>query len=216
TSIIGVKGPGYQKSADRHWTEGRIPGVVVGLAYTGMGGEILPIEATKLVPGSGKLILTGHLGKVISESAKIAMDWFKNVLTKYQIYEDLRETDVHIHLPSGAVSKEGPSAGIALATALVSLFSGLAPLPDLAMTGELTLQGHVLPVGGLKDKLAAAHRAGITKVILPKRCEMKSMEDLPQHLLDSMEIILVEHMSEVIEYAFNGAVTDNRALMSKL
>ncbi|BES93487.1 Hypothetical protein NTJ_06297 [Nesidiocoris tenuis] len=212
-AVLG--GQGYRKSDDRQWTEGSVPGVVVGLAYTGIGGDILPIEATKITPGSGKLILTGKLGKVLTESAKIAFDWLKMALPKYQMAHDLRRIDVHIHLPSGAVSKDGPSAGIALATSLVSLFSGTPVLPDLALTGELTLQGLVLPVGGLKEKLTAAHRAGINKVIVPKKCELHFL-DVPQHLIDALEIIPVDHMAEVIDFAFNGAINEIASLVSKL
>src|SRR4029079_5661494 len=148
-----------------------VPGVATGLAWTPVGGDILFIEASK-IPGSGKLILTGQLGDVMKESAQAAL-----TLAKQHIGDSLEKFDVHVHVPAGATPKDGPSAGVAMYLALVSILTGKPVRPDVAMTGEISLRGLVLPVGGIKEKLLAALRAGITTVMLPKRNE-KDIEDV--------------------------------------
>jgi ATP-dependent Lon protease len=159
-----------------------LPGVAVGLAWTSVGGEIMFVEATHIV-GDGKLILTGQLGDVMKESAKLALNWVRTHINNYAIDSfrgnDIMEgIDVHIHFPAGAVGKDGPSAGVTIVTALVSLFTGKVVSSDVAMTGEITLRGLVLAVGGIKSKVLAAHRAGIRRIILPKRNE-KDLKEIP-------------------------------------
>uniref|UniRef100_A0A1B6K097 Lon protease homolog n=1 Tax=Homalodisca liturata TaxID=320908 RepID=A0A1B6K097_9HEMI len=191
------------------WGRVGTPGVAVGLAWTVQGGCITMVEATKLAGGEGKLILTGHLGKVMRESAQLALNWVRGVAQQYGLVqqgEDLmNDIDVHIHFPEGAVSKDGPSAGITIATALVSLFADVPLVPGLAISGELTLRGVVLPVGGIREKLLAAHSTGLKKVILPKRC-IKDLFYVPQTIKDEMSFLFVDHMEEVIDAAFDGLV----------
>lgn len=176
-------------------------GVAMGLAWTSVGGEVMSIEVTR-VPGKGKLELTGHLGKVMTESAKAALSYVRLYLSKVKKAEkdDFYRYDIHIHVPSGAIPKDGPSAGITIATALASLFTGLKVRKDVAMTGEITLRGKVLEVGGIKEKVLAAHRAGIKNVILPKENE-KDLDDIPQQVKKQMKFIFVEHMDEVLNFA---------------
>ena len=162
-----------------------VPGVAIGLAWTTVGGEIMFVEATKM-DGDGKLILTGQLGDVMKESAKLALNWvrthIKNYTSESLPRSDIMDgIDVHIHFPAGAVGKDGPSAGVTIVTALVSLFSGMTVSSDVAMTGEITLRGLVLPVGGIKSKVLAAHRAGIRRIILPKRNE-KDLKEIPSSI----------------------------------
>jgi len=173
------------------------PGVVTGLAWTPVGGEILFIEGTDM-PGSGQLILTGKLGDVMKESAKISLSLVKSRLALSSLNFNFKERDLHIHVPSGAVSKDGPSAGIALFTAIASLITGIKVDSTLAMTGEITLRGAVLPIGGLKEKLLAAHRAGIKKVLIPKE-NMKDLKDLPDEVREQLEIKPVEVIEEVLQ-----------------
>ena len=173
------------------------PGVVTGLAWTPVGGEILFIEGTDM-PGSGQLILTGKLGDVMKESAKISLSLVKSRLALSSLNFNFKERDLHIHVPSGAVSKDGPSAGIALFTAIASLITGIKVDSTLAMTGEITLRGAVLPIGGLKEKLLAAHRAGIKKVLIPKE-NMKDVKDLPDEVREQLEIKPVEVIEEVLQ-----------------
>lgn len=200
------------------------PGVSLGLACTGTGGSLLVVEA-KRVPKSpgqkGKLILTGRLGSVMKESAQIAFNWVRSTAYQYGIvkegYDLLEKSDIHIHFPEGAINKEGPSAGVTIATALMSLFTGIPVASGLAMTGELTLQGLVLPVGGIKEKLMVAHRTGMKKVIIPYKCT-KSLADIPSCILDEVKIITVKTMDEVIETAFEGltSASNHHLLSSKL
>lgn len=171
-------------------------GVVTGLAWTPVGGEILFIEGTDM-PGSGQLILTGKLGDVMKESAKISLSLVKSRLAISSLNFNFKERDLHIHVPSGAVSKDGPSAGIALFTAIASLITGIKVEPTLAMTGEITLRGAVLPIGGLKEKLLAAHRAGIKKVLIPKE-NMKDLKELPEEVRDQLEVKPVEVIEDVL------------------
>jgi ATP-dependent Lon protease len=178
-------------------------GIATGLAWTEVGGEILVTEAT-LMPGRGKLTLTGKLGDVMQESAQAAMSWVRSKTADLGIPNDFnRRTDVHVHIPEGAIPKDGPSAGITLATALVSALARVPARRDVAMTGEITLRGKVLPIGGVKEKVLAAHRAGLMNIILPKDNE-KDLADIPKSVLDSMNVNLVETMDEVLKTALAG------------
>jgi ATP-dependent Lon protease len=175
-------------------------GVATGLAWTEVGGEILTIEAT-LMPGKGKLTLTGKLGDVMQESAQAAMSYVRSKADDYRIPKNFnRTTDVHIHIPEGAIPKDGPSAGITLATALVSALCRSPIRKDVAMTGEITLRGKVLPIGGLKEKILAAHRSGLKTIIVPRENE-KDLADIPKNVLDTLAIHMVESMDEVLKIA---------------
>ncbi|MCK5711736.1 MAG: endopeptidase La, partial [Hyphomicrobiaceae bacterium] len=174
-------------------------GVATGLYYTPSGGDIMFVEVSTM-RGKGELVLTGQLGDVMKESARAALTYAKSHAAALQISEDIFERDVHIHVPAGAVPKEGPSAGLAMATALVSAMSGRPARYDIAMTGEITLRGRVLPIGGLKEKIIAAHRGGIKKVLIPKENE-KDLIDVPKVISKQLEIALVEHMDEVLSHA---------------
>ncbi len=180
------------------------PGVVTGLAWTSVGGEILFIEGTHM-PGNGKLVLTGNLGDVMKESAKIALSLVKSRLTINTLQFDYKEKDIHIHVPSGAVPKDGPSAGIALATAIASLITGIKVNSKLAMTGEITLRGAVTQIGGLKEKLLAAHRAGIKSVLIPKENE-KDLKDMPTEIKNDLNILPVETIEEVFAEALELSI----------
>ena len=178
-------------------------GVATGLAWTEVGGEILVTEAT-LMPGRGHLTLTGKLGDVMQESAQAAMSWVRSRADEFGIARDFnKKTDVHIHVPEGAIPKDGPSAGITLATALVSALARVPTRTDVAMTGEITLRGKVLPIGGVKEKVLAAHRAGIKNIIVPKDNE-KDLADIPKNVLDSLNMYLVSTMDEVLKIALSG------------
>ncbi|MEM1247834.1 MAG: endopeptidase La [Acidobacteriota bacterium] len=179
-------------------------GVATGLAWTEVGGELLESEVG-LMKGDGKFILTGKLGDVMQESARAAMSYLRSKTDVLNIDPDFNsQFDFHIHVPEGAIPKDGPSAGITMATALISAVSDRPVRKDLAMTGEITLRGKVLPVGGIKDKALAAYRAGITEIILPKENE-KDIDDIPEEVRNVMQLHLVESMDEVIRYAFDGA-----------
>ncbi|HIQ25661.1 MAG TPA: endopeptidase La [Persephonella sp.] len=176
-------------------------GVVTGLAWTEVGGEILKIEATRM-PGKGGLILTGSLGDVMKESARTALSYVKSKAEEYGIDpKDFDKYDTHVHVPAGAIPKDGPSAGIAITTAIFSLYSQTPVRADVAMTGEITLRGKVLPVGGLKEKILAAKRAGIKTVILPKDNKDEVMEDLPPFVRKNLDLRFVEHIDEVFPIA---------------
>jgi ATP-dependent Lon protease len=176
------------------------PGVATGLAWTAVGGEILFIEATRM-HGTGKLQLTGQLGDVMKESAQAALSYVRTRAKQIHIAEDfLEKSDVHIHIPAGAMPKDGPSAGVTMMTSLVSLLTGIRIRHDVAMTGEITLRGRVLPVGGIKEKVLAAHRAGIKRVILPER-NMADLEEVPQEIRDTLEFVPVTKMDEVLANA---------------
>jgi ATP-dependent Lon protease len=176
------------------------PGVATGLAWTSVGGEILFIEATRM-HGQGKLQLTGQLGDVMKESAQAALSYVRTRAKAFNIPEDfLEKSDLHIHIPAGAMPKDGPSAGVTMMTAIVSLLTDIAVRNDVAMTGEITLRGRVLPVGGVKEKVLAAHRAGIKHVILPERC-MADIEEVPQEVRDELEFHPVQKMEDVLRFA---------------
>ncbi len=175
------------------------PGVVTGLAWTPTGGDILFIEATSM-PGNGKQTITGQLGDVMKESAQIAMSLTRSVAANLTQLIDFDKQDFHIHVPSGAIPKDGPSAGVALLTTLASLITEKTVDPRLAMTGEITLRGAVLPVGGIKEKLLGAHRAGIKKILLPKK-NQPDIAEIPKEVLDTLEITYVETIEEVLSIA---------------
>ena len=178
-----------------------VPGVATGLAWTPSGGDILFIEATRM-PGSGKLTLTGQLGDVMKESAQTALSYIRSKACEFNIPQDVfRSEDVHIHVPAGAIPKDGPSAGITIAVALVSLFTERPVRPDVAMTGEITLRGLILPVGGIKEKVLAAHRARIKEVILPKR-NANDLDELPQQVRESLKFHLVSRLDEAVKIVF--------------
>jgi ATP-dependent Lon protease len=179
------------------------PGVATGLAVTPVGGDVLYIEATAM-PGEGKLIVTGQLGEVMRESAQAALSWVRSHAEDLGLERDWFEgKDVHIHVPAGAVPKDGPSAGIAMATALASLALGREVSEDVAMTGEITLTGQVLPIGGVREKVLAAQRAGVTTVVLPKENEGE-LDDLPKDVRKTMTFVLADSIDQVIEAAFPG------------
>ncbi|MEC2325358.1 endopeptidase La [Lederbergia lenta] len=178
-------------------------GVATGLAYTSVGGDTLQIEVS-LSPGKGKLVLTGKLGDVMKESAQAAFSYVRSKAEELKLDKDFHETcDVHIHVPEGAVPKDGPSAGITIATALVSALTGQPIKKEVGMTGEITLRGRVLPIGGLKEKSLSAHRAGLTTIILPKENE-KDIDDIPESVRNDLTFIPVAHMDEVLESALVG------------
>jgi len=175
-------------------------GVATGLAYTQFGGDVLPIEVNHF-DGTGKCVITGQLGDVMKESATIALDYLKANSDKYGLEETkFDKKDIHIHAPEGAVKKDGPSAGITLTTAIYSSLRNVTVRNDVAMTGEITLRGNVLPIGGLKEKSISAHRSGIKKIIIPKENE-KDIEDIPTTVKEELEIILAEHIDTVLEHA---------------
>ena len=176
-------------------------GIVRGLAWTSVGGDTLQIEVN-VMPGKGEIMLTGQLGDVMKESARTGISYIRSVSSKYQIAEDFFEKhDIHVHIPEGAVPKDGPSAGITMATAMLSAITGQKVHADIAMTGEVTLRGRVLPIGGLKEKLLAAKNAGIKTVLVPKK-NVPDVEELSQEITKGLEILPVEHMEEVLRAAF--------------
>ena len=176
------------------------PGVAIGLAWTQAGGDILFIEATKM-PGRGKLMITGRLGEVMKESAQAALSWIRANSERFGISAEVFEkTDLHVHVPAGAIPKDGPSAGVTIDVALLSLLTGRPVRPQLAMTGEITLRGKVLPVGGIKEKVLAARRAGVTRVLLPKHNE-KDLVDIQPELRKTLEFVFVEDLDHVIAEA---------------
>ncbi len=180
-------------------------GVTTGLAWTPVGGDIMFIESTAM-PGSGKLVLTGQLGDVMKESAQAAVSFLRSRSAELGLPEDyFTKHDIHVHVPAGAVPKDGPSAGIALATSIASLVTGTKVDSNLAMTGEITLTGQVLPIGGLKEKVLGAKRAGISKILLPVRNEV-DLEDVPEEVRETMEFVPVEEVSEVFLQAFGKRI----------
>jgi ATP-dependent Lon protease len=186
-----------------------VPGVATGLAWTPVGGDILFIESSR-VKGTGKLTLTGQLGDVMKESAQAAVTLVKSLADRYGIDPSVfAESDLHIHLPAGATPKDGPSAGVALTASLTSLLSGRNVRADVAMTGEISLRGLVLPVGGIKEKVIAAARAGLKTVILPAR-NRRDLEDIPESVRNALHFVWVERVEEALEHALEP-VTEHRA-----
>jgi len=208
----GAKGPVPVEPKDLHAILGAkrfeseiaertsVPGVATGLAWTSVGGDILFIEASR-TPGTGKLILTGQLGEVMKESAQAAL-----TLAKVFTSQTLEKTDIHIHVPAGATPKDGPSAGVAMFLALVSLLAAKPVRSDVAMTGEISLRGLVLPIGGVKEKTLAALRAGIKTVMLPKRNE-KDLEDVPAEARQKLEFVFLERVEDAIRAAIGELPT---------
>nr|XP_020643942.1 lon protease homolog 2, peroxisomal [Pogona vitticeps] len=184
------------------------PGVAIGLAWTPLGGEIMFVEASRM-DGEGQLTLTGQLGDVMKESAHLAISWLRSNAKKYQLtnasgsFDLLDNTDIHLHFPAGAVTKDGPSAGVTIVTCLASLFSGRLVRSDVAMTGEITLRGLVLPVGGIKDKVLAAHRAGLRRIIIPQRNE-KDLEEISANIRQDLNFVMTSCLDEVLNAAFDG------------
>jgi ATP-dependent Lon protease len=190
-----------------------VPGVATGLAWTPVGGDILFIEATR-VSGSGRLILTGQLGDVMKESAQAALSIVKNRAASLGVDDKLFEkSDIHIHVPAGAIPKDGPSAGVAIFTALASLLTERAARSDTAMTGEISLRGLVLPVGGIKEKLAAAARAGVKRVLLPAR-NRKDLEDVAEETRKSLELVWLERVEDAIAAALEPAPVERQRAAS--
>jgi ATP-dependent Lon protease len=175
-------------------------GLATGLAWTQAGGEPLYVEAT-LIGGKGELIVTGQLGEVMQESARAAVSYARTNLEAYNIDDKIFETvDIHIHVPAGAIPKDGPSAGIAMATALISAVTKTPVRNDVAMTGEVTLRGRVLPIGGLKEKALGALRAGIQTLIIPEK-NNKDLTEIPKHIKRKLKFVTVKHMEEVLSRA---------------
>jgi ATP-dependent Lon protease len=197
-NYLGVKKYSFGETEDKDQI-----GLVNGLAWTSVGGDILPIEAVKF-DGKGNVKQTGKLGDVMKESIQAASSFVRSKAADLGLEKDFHEKfDIHIHVPDGATPKDGPSAGIAMVTVLSSVLTGLPIHKDIAMTGEVSIRGTVLPIGGLKEKLLAAHRGGIKKVLIPKENE-KDLEDIPQNVKDSLTIVPVEHADEVLKHALKG------------
>ncbi len=190
-------------------------GVATGLAWTSVGGEILFIEVTRMF-GTGKLQLTGQLGEVMKESAHAALSYVRTNAARFGIPEDfLEKSDVHIHIPAGAMPKDGPSAGITMFTALVSLLTGTRVRHDVAMTGEISLRGRVLPIGGVKEKTLAAHRAGIKRVIVPER-NKADLEEVPREVRDELEFVFVNRLEEALEAALERMPEPSQAYKDEI
>jgi ATP-dependent Lon protease len=197
TSFLGV--PRFELEEVEERTV--VPGVAIGLAWTPVGGDVLVIEATRM-PGKRTLTLTGQLGDVMKESVQAALSWVRSHADELGIAPDFWETsDIHVHVPAGAIPKDGPSAGVTMTTALVSLLTGRRVRPGLAMTGEVSLAGRVLPVGGIKEKVLAAHRAGIRTLLMPARNAKNLMEDVPAKVRDEMTVHLVDSARDVLRHA---------------
>jgi ATP-dependent Lon protease len=180
-----------------------VPGVAVGLAWTPVGGDVLFIESTKM-PGNKGLIVTGQLGDVMKESVTAALSYIRSHADELKIpQEAFEKNEIHVHVPAGAVPKDGPSAGITMLTALTSLFTGRRVKPRLAMTGEVTLSGQVLPIGGVKEKVLAAHRAGVQTLILPMDNKKDYMEEVPDEIRKELTVHFVEKVDKVLSIALD-------------
>jgi ATP-dependent Lon protease len=181
-----------------------IPGVVPGLAWTPYGGDVLFVEATSM-PGGRGFQVTGSVGNVMNESARAAMSYVRSRAEKLGLHDEFfNKSDIHLHIPSGAQPKDGPSAGVTIATALVSLASNRKMKPQVGMTGEITLRGQVLPIGGVKEKVLAGHRIGLKTIILPKR-NKQDLDDVPDEIKKSMKFVFVEAVDEVLDAALEPA-----------
>lgn len=201
TELLGA--PRFQDEEVAERT--RNPGVALGLAWTPAGGDVLFVEATRM-PGKGSLTLTGHLGDVMKESARAALSWFRGQTAAYGVDPNFyQDSELHLHVPSGAIPKDGPSAGVTMATALASELTGRPVRGDIAMTGEITLSGHVLPVGGIKEKVLAARRHGLLEVILPEQNENNVKEDLSEDLRRELTIHFVSTIDDVLQLALQPA-----------
>ena len=210
TSFLGVPRFEFEELEERT----RVPGVALGLAWTPAGGDLLLIEAAKM-KGARTLTLTGQLGDVMKESAQAALSWVRSHANELGISASFWDTaDLHVHVPAGAIPKDGPSAGITLTTALVSLLTGRRVRPGLAMTGEVSLSGRVLPVGGIKEKVLAAHRAGVRTVILPRRNEKNLLEDVPREVREVMTVHLVDAVPDVVRLALEDPAGARTPVMS--
>jgi ATP-dependent Lon protease len=182
-----------------------VPGVATGMAWTPTGGDILFIEAT-MMKGKGGLILTGQLGDVMKESAKAALSYLRSKADHFGIEQELFENyDIHIHIPAGAIPKDGPSAGITLLSALASLLTGRRVSGELAMTGEVTLRGLILPVGGIKEKILAAKRAGIKEILLPEK-NKKDLEEIPAKIIKDLDLRFISKIDEALELALEKVI----------
>src|ERR671915_498804 len=202
TEYLGV--PRFRPSMAEEQNE---IGIATGLAWTEVGGELLVSEAT-LMPGKGKLTLTGKLGDVMQESAQAALSYVRSKAAELRVAEDFHsKIDIHVHVPEGAIPKDGPSAGITMATTLVSALTRIPTRRDVAMTGEITLRGKVLPIGGVKEKVLAAHRAGVKNIVLPRDNE-KDLADIPKNVLDTLDVHMVSTMDEVLKIAMATPLPD--------
>jgi ATP-dependent Lon protease len=206
-SLVGYLGrPRFTpESAERT----AVPGVATGLAVTGAGGDVLFVEATAM-PGDAHLTLTGQLGDVMKESAHIALSYLKSHGRELGIDSGALDQALHVHVPAGAIPKDGPSAGVTMVTALASLVSGRPVRSDVGMTGEVTLNGRVLPIGGVKQKLLAAHRAGLTTVFLPQRNEA-DLDDVPEAVRDQLDVRLVADVADLVREALEPATSTSMA-----
>jgi ATP-dependent Lon protease len=201
TAFLGVPRFEFEELEERT----RVPGVAIGLAWTPAGGDVLYVEATRM-KGTRTLTLTGQLGDVMKESVQAALSWVRSHAAPLGIDPGFWDTsDVHVHVPAGAIPKDGPSAGVTMATALVSLLAGVRVRPGLAMTGEVSLSGRVLPVGGIKEKVLAAHRAGVRTVVLPRRNEKNLVEDVPAAVRDALTVHLADSIDDVLAVALEEA-----------
>jgi ATP-dependent Lon protease len=190
---------GIAKYSNQKIFQGNEIGVAMGLAWTAAGGDILMVEA-RMLKGKGELILTGRLGEVMKESSSAAFSYTKLKLFELELdTEELKNYDIHLHIPEGAVPKEGPSAGVTLAVSLISLLTGIPVRSDYAMTGEITLRGKILPVGGIKEKIIAAHRYGIKNILIPSENEKDFQEDIPEELKNDIQIHPVATMDELLD-----------------
>ncbi|MEK7671528.1 MAG: S16 family serine protease, partial [Bacteroidota bacterium] len=191
------------------------PGIAVGLAWTPVGGDILFIEATKM-EGKGNLMLTGQLGDVMKESVQAALSFIASNAKQLGLPEDFRsKIDIHVHVPAGAIPKDGPSAGVTMLTALTSLLTNRLVRNDLAMTGEITLRGAVLPIGGVKEKVLAAHRAGIKTIILPERNKL-DLDEVPKAAIEGMTFHFVKEMADVLKLAMLSLEESEKHKMAEL
>jgi ATP-dependent Lon protease len=192
----------------------KLIGVTTGLAWTTVGGTTLSIE-TALVPGSGQLVLTGQMGDVMKESARAGVSYIRSIANEMNIKKDFyKSDDIHIHIPEGATPKDGPSAGVTMFTAMVSMLTGIPARQDVAMTGEITLRGNILPIGGLREKALAAHRAGIRKILVPKENE-RDIDEIPVTVRRKIEFVLIEHAKDALPHVLTKPVPKRKPAAKK-